>query len=116
MSELFIGVVIVAIVGNAAEGLVAVWVARDDKMELSFQIAMGSCLQVALMVTPVLVFTSYFMGNLLTLSFNPFELMSLAAAVIVSSSALNDGETNWLEGAMFLAVYVFFALVFWFHP
>lgn len=117
MSELFIGVIVVAVVGNAAEGMVAVWVAREDKMELSFQIAMGSCLQVALLVAPVLVIASLFMGDsMMTLAFNPFELMSLAAAVIISSAALNDGESNWLEGVMFLGVYVFFALVFWFHP
>lgn len=116
MSEMFIGVVVVAVVGNAAEGMVAVWVARDDKMELSFQIAMGSCLQVALMVAPVLVLTSYFMGNLMTLAFDPFMLMALAAATVIASSALADGESNWLEGAMFLAVYIFFAMVFWFHP
>jgi Ca2+:H+ antiporter len=117
MSEIFIGVIVVAVVGNAAEGMVAIWVAAEDKMELSFQIAMGSCLQVALLVAPVLVIASLFMdGPMLTLAFNPFELMALTAAVIISSAALNDGESNWLEGAMFLAVYVFFALVFWFHP
>ena len=112
MSEIFIGVVVVAVVGNAAEGMVAVWVARDNKMELSFQIAMGSCLQVA----PVLVIASWIFGNLMPLVFNPFELMSLVAAMLISSSALNDGESNWLEGVMFLAVYISFALVFWFHP
>lgn len=117
MSELFIGVIVVAIVGNAAEGMVAVWVARDNKMELSFQIAMGSCLQVALLVAPALVIASLFLGDsMMTLAFNPFELMSLGAAVAISSAALNDGESNWLEGIMFLAVYVFFAIVFWFHP
>ncbi len=116
MSEMFIGVIVVAVVGNAAEGMVAVWVAREDKMELSFQIAMGSCLQVALMVAPVLVLTSYFMGSLMTLAFDPFMLMSLAAATVVASAALADGESNWLEGSMFLAVYIFFAMVFWFHP
>ena len=116
MSQMFIGVIVVAVVGNAAEGLVAVWVARDNKMELSFQIAMGSCLQVALMVTPVLVLASWAMGDLMPLTFGPFELMSLAAAVLIAGSALNDGRSNWLEGAMFLAVYGFFAIVFWFHP
>ena len=116
MSEMFIGVIVVAVVGNAAEGMVAVWVARDDKMELSFQIAMGSCLQVALMVAPVLVLTSYFMGDLMTLAFDPFMLMALVAATVIASSALADGESNWLEGTMFLAVYVFFAMVFWFPP
>ena len=118
MSDLFIGVIIVAIVGNAAEGMVAVWVARDNKMELSFQIAMGSSLQVALMVAPVLVIASYLMNpdKPMTLAFNPFELMSLGAAIVISAAALNDGESNWLEGAMFIAVYIFFAMVFWFHP
>ncbi|QDT14819.1 calcium:proton antiporter [Alienimonas californiensis] len=121
ISELFLGVVVVAVVGNAAEGLVAVWVARENKMELSFQIAMGSSLQVALLVAPVLVFASGFMngwgpGELMTLEFSLFELLSLAAAVLVAGNALSDGESNWLEGAMFLAMYVFFALVFWFHP
>jgi len=121
ISELFLGVIVVAVVGNAAEGLVAVWVARENKMELSFQIAMGSSLQVALLVAPVLVFASGFLngwgpGELMTLEFSPFELLSLAAAVLVAGNALSDGESNWLEGAMFLGMYVFFALVFWFHP
>ncbi len=121
VSELFLGVIVVAVVGNAAEGMVAVWVARQNKMELSFQIAMGSSLQVALLVAPILVFASGFLngwgtGELMTLEFSPFELLSLAAAVMVAGNALSDGESNWLEGAMFLAMYLFFALVFWFHP
>ena len=121
ISELFLGVVIVAVVGNAAEGLVAVWVARENKMELSFQIAMGSSLQVALLVAPVLVFASGFLNGwgpdeLMTLRFSLFELLALVAAALVAGNALSDGESNWLEGAMFLAMYAFFAAVFWFHP
>lgn len=116
ISKLFVGVVLVAVVGNAAEGSVAIWVARDNKMDLSFQIAMGSCLQVALMVAPVLVIASYFMGTPMTLEFSMFELLFLGAGVAIASTSLIDGESNWLEGAMFLAVYAFFALVFWFHP
>ena len=121
ISELFLGVVIVAVVGNAAEGLVAVWVARENKMELSFQIAMGSSLQVALLVAPVLVFASGFLNGwgpdeLMTLRFSPFELLALVAAALVAGNALSDGQSNWLEGAMFLAMYAFFAAVFWFHP
>lgn len=117
ISKLFVGVVVVAVVGNAAEGSVAIWVAREDKMELSFQIAMGSCLQVALMVAPLLVIASYFIGpGPMTLEFSMFELLFLTAGVSIASAALIDGESNWLEGAMFLAVYAFFALVFWFHP
>jgi Ca2+:H+ antiporter len=116
IGELFVGVIIVAVVGNAAEGSVAVWVARENKMELSYQVAMGSCLQVALMVAPVLVLTSYAIGKPMSLAFNPFEMVSLIAATLIASSSLQDGETNWLEGVMFLGVYIFFAAVFWFHP
>jgi Ca2+:H+ antiporter len=116
INEPFIGVVIVALVGNAAEGLVAVWVARENKMELSFQVAVGSCLQVGMLVVPIIVFASWMMGSLMPLSFSLFEMLSLFAAVIIASSSLQDGETNWFEGAMLLAVYIFFALVFWFQP
>lgn len=116
ISKLFVGVVVVAVVGNAAEGSVAIWVARENKMDLSFQIAMGSCLQVALMVAPVLVLASYAMGTPMTLEFGIFELFFLGAGIAIASAALIDGESNWLEGAMFLAVYLFFSLVFWFHP
>ncbi len=116
ISPIFVGVIIVAVVGNAAEGSVAIWVARDNKMNLSFQIAMGSCLQVALLVAPVLVIASFLMGDPMTLSFNLFELVSLGASVLIASAALQDGESNWLEGSMFLALYAFFALVFWYHP
>lgn len=118
VSHLFVGVVVVAVVGNASEGMVAVWVARENKMELSYQIAMGSCLQVGLLVAPVLVLASFYFNpaNPMTLVFNIFELASLGAAVFIAWASLSDGECNWLEGAMFLAVYLFFAVVFWFHP
>ncbi len=118
VSHLFVGVVVVAVVGNASEGMVAVWVARENKMDLSYQIAMGSCLQVGLMVAPLLVLASYAFNpaNPMTLVFNIFELAALGAAVIIAWASLSDGESNWLEGVMMLAVYVFFAAVFWFHP
>lgn len=118
ISELFVGVVVVAVVGNASEGMVAVWVARENKMDLSYQIAMGSCLQVGLMVAPLLVLASYVFNpaNPMPLVFNIFELASLAAAVVIAWASLSDGECNWLEGVMMLAVYAFFAAVFWFHP
>lgn len=117
LSHSFIGVIIVAIVGNAAEGMVAVWVARDkDDISLSYQIAMGSCLQVALAVAPILVLASAFMGNFMSLAFQPMELMVLASAILISSASLNDGESNWLEGGMFLLMYLFIAVVFWFYP
>jgi Ca2+:H+ antiporter len=116
VSELFVGVIIVAIVGNAAEGTVAIFVAGKGKMEFAIQIAMGSGLQVAMMVAPVLVLASFAMGTPMTLAFNPFELLALVAGVAIASNALSDGESNWFEGTMFLGVYLFFALVFWFHP
>jgi Ca2+:H+ antiporter len=116
ISEMFVGVIIVAVVGNASEGSVAVWVARENKMELSYQIAMGSCLQIALMVAPMLVIISYALGKPMTLAFNAFEMCSLIAATLIASNSLNDGECNWLEGAMFLGLYIFFAVVFWYHP
>jgi Ca2+:H+ antiporter len=116
ISEMFVGVIVVAVVGNAAEGSVAVWVARENKMELSYQVAMGSSLQVALMVAPVLVIISYAIGKPMTLAFNPFEMVALIAATLIASTSLQDGETNWLEGVMFLGVYLFFAVVFWYHP
>ncbi|MBI2264050.1 MAG: calcium/proton exchanger [Armatimonadetes bacterium] len=116
ISELFIGVVIVAIVGNAAEGSVAITVARQNKMELAFQVAMGSCIQVALLVAPVLVIASHLIGKPMTLGFNIFEIAAIWAGVLIASTALQDGESNWFEGAMMVGVYVVFAAVFFIHP
>jgi Ca2+:H+ antiporter len=77
---------------------------------------MGSSLQIALMVAPVLVLVSHIIGKPMSLAFNPFEMVALIAATLIASSSLQDGESNWLEGAMFLGVYIFFAVVFWYHP
>jgi Ca2+:H+ antiporter len=116
-TETFMGVVNVAIVGNAAEGSVAIWVARQNKMELSFQVAMGSCIQVALFVAPMLVLMSQFVGpRPMNLDFNVVEVVALWASVLIASLALQDGESHWFEGVMFLAVYFIFALVFYYHP
>jgi Ca2+:H+ antiporter len=116
LSELFVGVVIVAIVGNAAEAAVSLSMAARDNMDLAFEICMSAALQVALVTAPVLVIASWFMGNPMTLVFNTFEIAAIWAAVIVANLALADGESNWFEGAMFLGVYAIFVLVFWFHP
>jgi Ca2+:H+ antiporter len=116
-TETFMGVVVVAVVGNAAEGSVAIWVARENKMELSFQVAMGSCIQVALFVAPMLVLLSQVVGpHPMTLDFNVVEVVALWASVLIASLALQDGESHWFEGVMFLAVYFIFALVFYYHP
>ena len=117
ISEMFLGVVVVAIVGNAAEGSVAIFAAMKNKMELAFQVAMSSALQIALMVSPILVLVSFlFTDRPMTMAFSAFELLSLWAGVLISAFSVQDGESNWFEGAMMIAVYVAFAMVFWYHP
>jgi Ca2+:H+ antiporter len=115
-SEFFVGVIIVPIVGNVAEHLVAVQVAIKNRMELSLAISLGSSLQIALFVAPVLVFLSLIMGNPMDLVFNEFELIAMAAASIIATFVALDGESNWLEGAQLLVVYVILAIAFFFLP
>jgi Ca2+:H+ antiporter len=115
LSEFFIGVVVVAIVGNAAEHWVAVLVARKDKMDLSVNIAIGSSGQVALFVAPVLVICSYFIGPYpLALVFNGFELGAIVIAILIANYVIQDGESTWFEGVQLLAVYLVFGLAFYF--
>ncbi|HZY43356.1 MAG TPA: calcium/proton exchanger [Anaerolineae bacterium] len=116
LSEFFIGIIIVPIIGNVAEHVVAVQVALKNQMDLSLSIVMGSSLQIALFVAPVLVFVSLLMGHPLTLEFNSFELVSLIAASLISALVSLDGESNWLEGATLLIVYAIVALAFFFLP
>jgi len=104
ISEFFIGIIFIPIIGNVAEHLVAVQMAMKNKMTLSVEIAVSSSLQIALFVAPVLVFISYFMGNPLTLVFNQLELLALIAGVLIAALASSDGESNWLEGAELLAI------------
>lgn len=116
LSELFVGVIIVPIIGNAAEHLVAVEMAIKNRMELSIGIAIGSSLQIALFVAPLLVFIALLFGQQLTLVFNQFELAALLAAVIITALIALDGESNWLEGAQLLIVYLILAIAFFFLP
>jgi len=116
ISEFFLGIILVPIIGNVAEHLVAITVAVKNKMELSMEIAVSSSLQNALFVAPVLVFISLLMGNPLNLVFNTFELAALMATVIVSYFVAADGESNWLEGAALLVVYILFGLAFFIFP
>jgi Ca2+:H+ antiporter len=116
ISVLFLGIIIIPLIGNVAEHLVAVQVARKNKMELSLAISVGSSLQIALFVAPLLVFVSLLMTNPLTLVFNEFELIALMAAVLIAGLVSLDGESNWLEGAMLLAVYAIIALAFFWLP
>ncbi len=115
-SEFFVGIIIIPLIGNVAEHVVAVEVALKNQMDLSLSIALGSSLQIALFVAPVLVFASLLLGNPLTLEFNAFELLALTAAAIIAAFVALDGESNWLEGAMLLAVYIIIALAFFFLP
>jgi Ca2+:H+ antiporter len=116
ITELFLGIIIIPLVGNVAEHLVAVTVAHKNQMELSLAISVGSSLQIALFVAPLIVFVSLLMGNPLTLVFNEFELIALMAAVLIAGLVSLDGESNWLEGAMLLTVYVILALGFFWLP
>jgi Ca2+:H+ antiporter len=116
LSEFFLGIILIPVIGNVAEHLVAVQMAMKNKMELSLEIALGSSLQIALFVAPVLVFISLLFGQQLNLVFNQFELLSLMAAVIIAALVSSDAETNWLEGAQLLAVYFILAVGFFFLP
>ncbi len=115
LSEFFIGVVVVAIVGNAAEHWVAVLVAHKDKMDLAVNIAIGSSAQIALFVAPVLVLVSFFLGpGPMPLVFNGFEIGAVLLAVLIANAVTNEGESNWFEGLQLLLVYLVFALAFGF--
>jgi Ca2+:H+ antiporter len=116
LTEFFLGVVIVPIVGNVAEHLVGVVAAWKNNMELSLAISVGSSMQVALFVAPLLVFVSLLMGNPMNLIFNAFELAALGAAIVIVALISLDGESNWLEGAQLLGVYLIVALAFYFLP
>ncbi len=114
LSELFVGIIIVPIVGNIAEHIVGVQIAYKNQMDFSMGISVGSSIQVALLVTPILVFFGAIIGEPLRLVFTPLELGALAAAVIITGFVALDGRSNWLEGAMLLGVYIISALAFFF--
>jgi len=114
LTEFFLGIIIIPLVGNVAEHLVAVQVALRNKMELSLAVSLGSSLKVALLVAPLLVFISLLLGQRLLLVFDTFELVTLIGAAVIAAFVAQDGESNWLEGAMLLAVYLIVALAFFF--
>lgn len=116
MSEIFLGVFVVAIVGNAAEHSTAVLVAMKNKMDLAVNIAVGSSLQIALLVAPVLVFLSYAFGNPLDLLFTTFEIAAIGLSIGVVSLISIDGEANWMEGVLLVAVYAILGLAFYTLP
>lgn len=116
LTELFIGVMLVPLVGNIAEHLVAVQVAYQNKMDLSLGIAVGSGLQIAIFVTPVLVLVGELLNQPMTLVFNSYELMALIGATLIAVLISVDGESNWLEGAELVALYAMIGLAFYFVP
>ncbi|MBW4623806.1 MAG: calcium/proton exchanger [Cyanosarcina radialis HA8281-LM2] len=116
LTALFTGVILVPIIGNAAEHATAVTVAMKDKMDLSVSVAVGSSLQIALFVAPVLVIAGWVLGKPMDLDFNPFELVAVSVAVLIANSISSDGRSNWLEGTLLLAAYVVLGFAFYFHP
>jgi Ca2+:H+ antiporter len=116
LTDLFIGVILVALIGNAAEHLTAVTVAIKNKMDLTVSIAMGSTLQIALFVAPVLVLVGFLINRPMDLFFNLFELAALAMTMLVANVITQDGESNWFEGMQLLAAYAILAVAFFLHP
>ena len=115
MSEFFLGVTVLAIIGNAAEYFAAVFFARQDRMGLVMSITVGSSIQVALLTAPVLVIVSYFIGHPMNLVFNnPLELVAIAGTSVAVRTVAQDGETTWFEGVLLLTVYGLLALAFFF--
>jgi Ca2+:H+ antiporter len=113
LSEFFIGAIVVAIVGNAAEHWVAVLVAYKNKMDLAVNIAIGSSTQIALFVAPVLVLLSFPFGDHpMALVFNGFELAAVVLAILIANRVTSEGESNWFEGVQLLAVYLILAMAF----
>jgi len=116
LSSMFVGVVVVATVGNAAEHSTAIIMAYKNKMDLSLSICIGSSVQIALFVAPVLVFASFLLGNPMQLVFSPLEIAGIALAVLILEMIVNDGETVWFEGAELIAAYSILAIAFFLVP
>lgn len=114
LSQTFIGVILIAIIGNAAEHSTAIYFAAKNKIDLSINIALGSGSQIALFVAPFVVFTSFVIGKPMNLCFTYFEVLSIAVSVIILSFVTVDGECNWLEGFQLMAVYLILASAFYF--
>ena len=116
LTQVFVGVILVALVGNAAEHSTAVIVAMKNKMDLALSIAVGSSLQIALLVAPILVFCSYLFGTPLDLIFTPFEVAAVTISVVIVGFVSIDGESHWMEGVMLVGVYAMLAIAFYFLP
>jgi Ca2+:H+ antiporter len=116
MNQVFLGFVVLAVVGNAAEHSTAVALAMRNQMDTALNISMQSSVQIALFVTPLLVFLSYPLGHPMDLLFTPFEMLAVGLAVAIFAYLVMDGETNWYEGVQLLAVYAIIAVALYFLP
>ncbi|MEW5759342.1 MAG: calcium/proton exchanger [Candidatus Thermoplasmatota archaeon] len=116
ISQTFVGVIIIAMVGNGAEHSSAIMFAYKNKMDLSVNIATSSSTQIALFVAPLLVFISAAMGTPMTLAFEIFEVVAIVLSIAIVLTVYSDGESNWFEGLQLVAVYAIFAVVFFYHP
>ncbi|HEY9662649.1 MAG TPA: calcium/proton exchanger, partial [Allocoleopsis sp.] len=116
LSAFFTGVILLPVVGNAAEHATAVTVAMKDKMDLSISVAVGSSLQIALFVVPVLVLIGWAIGQPMDLNFNTLELLAVFVAVAITNSISADGRSNWLEGVLLMAAYTILGLTFYAQP
>jgi Ca2+:H+ antiporter len=115
LSEIFVGLIIVPIIGNAAEHSSAILMAMKNRMDLAVSIAVGSSAQVALLIAPVLVFVGLAIGQPMDLAFTTFEVIAVALAVAIGASAVRDAESHWLEGAFLLLVYGMLGVAFYFY-
>jgi len=116
LTEVFVGVIIVAIIGNAAEHSSAILMAMRNKMDLSIGIAVGSSLQIALFVAPILLFASYLFGRPMNLEFTIPEVVAVFAAILIVEQISSDGESHWIEGVQLLSVYAILGILFYFLP
>ena len=116
LTEVFVGVIVVAIIGNAAEHSSAILMAMRNKMDLSLGIALGSSLQIALFVAPVLIFASYFFGKPMNLEFTIPEVVAVFGSILIVEQICSDGESNWMEGVQLLSVYAILGILFYFLP
>lgn len=116
LTQVFVGVILVALVGNAAEHSTAVLMAMKNKMDLTLGIAVGSSTQIALLVAPLLVFASYGFRVPLDLIFTPFQVAGVTMLVLIVGFVSMDGESHWMEGVMLVGVYVMLAIAFYFLP
>jgi Ca2+:H+ antiporter len=115
-TQLFVGVICIAIVGNAAEHFSAATVARKNRMDLSLQISIGSAAQIAMLVAPLLVLVSFLIGHPMSLIFDTLEVLAIALSVVAVNLIIADGESNWFEGLQLLMAYAIVAVAFFFHP